>query len=78
MNALRRLWAWAQGWRTMIAAFVFGSIDVIQTYTDVTYASPIIPHNLVPWWTMLHPIAFAYLRFISTTPVGSREPPVGT
>lgn len=78
MSTLKRLWAWAQGWRTMIVAASFASIDVIDVYTGVQYAEPLIPHALMPLWTMLHPIAFAYLRYISTTPLGSREPPIGS
>lgn len=72
MAPIIRLLNWLRGWRTMIIAFVFASIDTL----DAVDPTAIIPDSWKPYWLILHPIAFAYLRFISTTPVGSKEPAI--
>lgn len=72
MKPVVRFSRWIVGWRTMIVAALFGIIDVL----DATDIAPILPPAWLPWWTVLHAPVFAYLRFISTTPVGSSEPAV--
>lgn len=72
LDRIKEFLKWMRGWRTMIVAVILGSIDTLEALD----LAPIIPDKFKPWWMVLHPIIFAYLRFISTTPVGSKEPAV--
>lgn len=50
-----------KGWRTYFVAAVFATVDFLQ----VTDVAPILPPAVLPYWTVLHPLAFAYLRVLT-------------
>lgn len=50
-----------KGWRTYITAAFFATVD----FLEVTDLAPIFPPKWLPYWMVLHPLAFAYLRVLT-------------
>jgi len=70
MAVLKSLWARLRGWRTLLWAVLLATVGVLDTL-DFATLLPDGPHK---GWILIA-IAFitAWLRVITTTPVGASE-----